>query len=257
MRLILVCQLLLPFSCFAFGQRSPTPEPSKMPVASTSAVEQVKALAADSDCAKYAWKSRGKAPIGFVQGHALLYARAACQPNPVLLEKAGSAEKDVLAHYGLKGEPLLSLYTLMVGAAMRESSGKHCEGVDTSNPTSTGGETAEAGLYQTSWNARSSHASLAPMLGNWKGDCLLEVFNVGTKCSKTSFIAIGSGQGAAFQKKAKSCPAFATDFAAVTFRKLKNHYGPLKRKEAEYLPACQKMLEAVGVIAKGACAEFK
>ena len=46
------------------------------------------------------------------------------------------------------------LFVLLMGLGMRESSGKHCEGRDRSASNSTS-DTAEAGLYQTSWNANT------------------------------------------------------------------------------------------------------
>src|SRR6478672_2605275 len=84
------------------------------------------------------------------------------------------AAKDALKHYedifqkagmdnGKDGtDTLRHLFVLMLGLGMRESSGKHCEGRDRSAHNTTA-ETAEAGLFQTSFNARHASA-LMPRL---------------------------------------------------------------------------------------------
>ena len=89
-------------------------------------------------------------------------------------------------------------------------------------------ETAEAALFQTSFNARSA-TPLLPMLftqytANPSG--FIEVFKEGVHCSAASFENFGSGDGQDFQRLTKECPAFAAEFAAVGLRNIRKHWGP-------------------------------
>lgn len=250
-------------SAFAWGQKKPetfvsAPINLATPGASRA---QVIALAEGSACAKYAWKGRGRAPVGFVIGHALAYANAVCTPgdlaDSVISGPVGSPDRDALAWLAVKTKDTrLATWTLAMGLAQRESSGRMCAGADVTNPSSIKHDTAEAGLYQTSWDARAAHKVLSPMLSSWKGSCLAKEFAEGTKCSALMASGVGTGDGVNFQKRAKLCPAFATDFALVTLRLLRKHYGPLNRKEAEYRAECETMLSGVAVIAKKNCAAF-
>ena len=42
---------------------------------------KIAALASTSSCAQYVWKERGRAPIGYVKGMALTYAKSYCELN--------------------------------------------------------------------------------------------------------------------------------------------------------------------------------
>jgi len=64
---------------------------------------------------------------------------------------------------------------------------------------------------------------------------------------------IGDGPGAAFQTLMKSCPALATDYGVIMLRINKDHFGPVKRKEAELLPECEAMLRSVEAEAVATC----
>ncbi len=70
-------------------------------------------------------------------------------------------------------------YTLLIGLGMMESSGKYCEGRDVSECFTTA-DTAEAGLFQTSYGAHIHSPSLGDLFKTYKdGDksqCLLDVF---------------------------------------------------------------------------------
>lgn len=142
-------------------------------------------------------------------------------------------------------------YTLITGLGMRESSGEHCCGRDTS-ATNTSADTAEAGLFQTSYNSRVFSDELPLLFTYWKEvkatnphKCLLEVFSEGVTCSATNWENYGTGDGEEFQNLAKTCHAFAVEYVAVMLRVSggsKGHYGPLRRREAEVQTACDTML---------------
>jgi hypothetical protein len=63
-------------------------------------------------------------------------------------------------------DTLRHLFVLMIGLGMRESSGRYCEGRDQS-ASNTSADTAEAGLFQTSWNARACCTLTGTILRQW------------------------------------------------------------------------------------------
>lgn len=245
-------------------------EPSNpsRPVVDGYYVEQIKTMAGGSSCASYSWASRGKAPAGYIKGMALTYARSYCrlitsEASPTALAKilsaaAGNSSVDALAHFSSNfsnlsmnvttagAEPLRSLYTLGIGLGMRESSGKYCEGRDMS-ASNTAANTAEAGMFQTSYDSISASAELSKLYAEYKADtskCHLDTFKQGVSSCGQSSIA-GSGAGADYQAFNKSCPAFAAEYAMIMLRVRRNHYGPINRKEAEVTKSCNSMLKSV------------
>ena len=148
--------------------------------------------------ARYACPQRGPAPAGYLKGMALTYGLATSQyklGDRFALEMAKAAgaapRSDALAHYeaefaalGLDcntaGQATLRhLFTLLTGLGMRESSGRACEGRDLSADNLTA-ETAEAGLFQTSFNLRHAHPLLPDLFNQYKGSSeLLDVFMEG------------------------------------------------------------------------------
>ena len=265
---------------YAWGSKRPTPPPTPTPPSpptiptvppaptpNSSYIEQIKSVAASSSCAAYSWSSRGKAPAAYIKGMALNYARSYCRFKDaasapvnhvnIMSAKAGDAAKDALAHYsstfsnsGLAVnaagiDSLRALWTLGVGLGMRESSGKYCEGRDMS-ASNTSASTAEAGMFQTSYDSISGNAELTVLYNEYKSgtkSCFLEVYKAGVSCSDTS--NAGSGEGLAFQKLNKSCPAFAAEYAMMMLRVRRNHYGPINRKEAEVKNVCTTMLKSI------------
>jgi hypothetical protein len=232
--------------------------------ANNSVVTEITNIAKSSSCATYNWKDRGRAPSAYIQGMAVIYAKSLCRyrnrensANIMAQKNRNNTTYDAVTWYESTfdakkmeidvsgGETLKSVYTLLIGLGMRESSGKYCTGYDTSasNHTST---TSEAGLFQTSYSSIGANSELKNVMSNYsagKSKCYLEVFSPGVSCKSQSII--GSGSGADFQRLAKSCPAFAAEYAAITLRTLRKHYGPLNRKEAEVRTQCNDMLNSV------------
>jgi len=230
------------------------------------AIARICDLASNSTIASYSWKNRGKAPAGYIKGMAVSYAKVyydfgAGNANAVEMAKAetSDASKDALKHYeeifqqakmnnSKAGEDTLRhLFVLMLGLGMRESSGKHCEGRDMA-AHNTSAETAEAGLFQTSFNAR--HAS--PLLPKLFTDFMakptpsyLEVFKEGVRCKAANLEHFGEGDGRDFQKLSKECPFFAVEFAAIGLRNIRKHWGPINRRDAEIKPDADSMLKEV------------
>jgi hypothetical protein len=61
----------------------------------------------------------------------------------------------------------------------------------------------------------------------------------------------GTGDGKEFQRLTKACPAFAAEFAAVTLRNRRKHWGPISAKKAETLRDCDTMLRGVQSLVDG------
>ncbi len=220
-------------------------------------------------------------PKGYIKGVALVFARAVCeqQRSDVLVvsqANTGNDVKDALSWYnsnftGLSMpndaagvDTLRHAYTLLIGLGMRESSGEHCVGRDTSASNTTA-DSAEAGAWQTSWDSHGASAELPKLFDKYKADdsgCLLSTFAEGVSCSATDWNNWGSGDGYDFQKLEKECPAFAAEYAAVMLRVAggsKGHYGPLRTKAAEIRPECDALLHQVQEIVEqnpGLCASL-
>lgn len=226
----------------------------------------LESIAANSSCAKVSWPGRGSAPVGYYKGMALTFAKSLCRYKQrellalVMADKnTGNDSRDALSWYNSNfksagmdnstesAATLRHLYTLALGLGMRESSGHYCEGRDMSSSNVTS-DTAEAGLFQTSWNAASASSVLPKLFAQYQGEkgCFLAQFKEGaSSCTSNNLSNYGSGDGKEFQRLSKACPAFATEFAMVVLRTRRNHYGPINRKEAQINSSCDSMLSQI------------
>jgi hypothetical protein len=216
-------------------------------------IDHITRIAGDSDIARYPWKERGVAPKGYIKGMALVFARVYCKlraGDPAAIDmakaKTGNKDCDALAWYdetfvsvGIKNDAsgidtLRHLFVLLMGLGMRESSGRYCEGRDRSASNTTA-ETAEAGLFQTSFNARTASPLLPMLIAQYSANPsgFGDIFKQGVRCSASDLENFGSAEGKEFQRLSKACPAFAVEFAAVGLRHTRKHWGPINRKEAE------------------------
>lgn len=253
------------------SQTPTTPSTNPTPGSSGAYAEHIASIAASStSCLNYSWKNRGKAPAGYIKGIALSYARTLCRlkaneesPTPLakLLSAAkGLTTKDALAHYssifsnlGISNstagqEPLKSVYALGIGLGMRESSGRYCEGWDRSASSSRPSSSGEAGLFQTSYDSMGANSELSKLYAEYKNNkagCFLDVYKSGVSCTSSNMANLGTGAGAEFQSFLKSCPGFATEYAMITLRVLRKHYGPINRYETEVNPSCNQMLTKI------------
>jgi hypothetical protein len=232
------------------------------------AIDQIIRTAAESKVARHFWNQRGVAPGGYIKGMALVYARVYCNlkaGDPAAIEMAkansGDASRDALDWYddifaakGMRNdtagvETLRHLFVLLIGLGMRESSGKYCAGRDTS-ASNMAAETAEAGLFQTSFNASTASPLLPMLFARYSKDPsgFVDVFKEGVTCTSNDLTNFGSGNGAEFQRLSKACPAFAAEFAALGLRHIRKHWGPINRKGAEILPECDTLLREIQAI---------
>ena len=227
----------------------------------TNTFDQIIQIAANSAIARYRWNDRGIAPAGYIKGMALVYARVYCKlkaddtaATEMAKANTGDEAKDALAWYdqkflnvGLNNNidgvhTLRHLFVLLIGLGMRESSGKYCEGRDrgASNTTS---DTAEAGLFQTSYNARTASPELPLLFVQYANSSgFLDIFKEGVICKNTANENFGTGDGKEFQRLSKVCPAFAVEFTAVALRNRRKHWGPINERKAEIRSECDTML---------------
>lgn len=246
----------------------PLPPPAPPPGELTAKQQvDIQSIANTSWIADYDWKDRGSAPVGYTQGMALAFAQTckklkAGHPAAIEMAKANTHndDKDALSWYasdfaklGMSNESagidtLRHLYALMLGSGMRESSGMYCCGRDQSaeNYDST---TCEAGAFQTSYNASGASD---PEFDNLQDEYAagaspgyVEAFSEGVTCSSSDWECYGSGRGEKFQELCKNAPAFAAETHALTLRNLRQHYGPINRKETELKREADEMFKAV------------
>jgi N-acetylmuramoyl-L-alanine amidase/Putative peptidoglycan binding domain len=234
------------------------------PAAITS-IDQLTKMASTSDIARFSWKDRGKAPAGYIKGMALAFGRAYCKfkaNDPAALDMAsknsGDQARDALAWYddvfGTAGmsndasgaDTLRHLFVLLTGLGMRESSGQYCAGRDTTANNTTA-DTAEAGLFQVSFDAAKASPLLPKIFAQYKANPsgFIDVFKEGVRCSAADLQNFGTGDGEAFQRLCKECPAFAAEFAAVGLRHIRKHWGPIIRKQAQVRPECDALLRQI------------
>jgi hypothetical protein len=245
--------------------------------AAAATLDLITTIAGQSPIARRNWPGRGVAPRGYIKGMALTFARVLCKLKggdaaavEMAKAKTGDDSRDALSWYNQKflaagmrndvagPDTLRHLFVLMVGLGMRESSGRYCEGRDRSAHNVTA-ETAEAGLFQTSFDARTASPLMPTVFVEYqhKPAGFVDVFKEGVTCRASDLQNFGSGPGAEFQRLSKESPAFAAEFAAVGLRNIRKHWGPINTRAAEVVPDCDTMLAQVQAIvdaSPGLCA---
>jgi uncharacterized protein (TIGR02594 family) len=231
-------------------------------------IQKIIDLAKASALAKHSWPDRGVAPIGYTVGMALAYGLAvqALENNnatAVAIAQAatGTPDKDALVLYadeladmgwdtsqdGI--DTLRYLFCFLTALGPRESSGNHWCGRDMS-ASNTSAETAESGLFQTSWNIKSSSPEMAKLFDFFWADPngFNSEFDEGVQPTTGNLSNYGSGQGAQYQWLAKFCPAFAVYTTAVGLRVRCQHWGPVARKEVTLTDKADVLFYAVQLL---------
>ena len=231
-------------------------------------------IASEHSAASINWPDRGQAPAGYIPGMALCYALAVTWlPDDsadipgftrAMAQAAGNPSTDALAYLAPEFarldmdnssdgiDTLRHLFVLLVGLGMRESSGQYCEGRDTTAANVTA-DTAEAGLFQMSWNMRTAHPYIPELLEYYLDDPngFLPTFRDGVTPNAADLQVYGSGAGATYQWLAKYCPAFAVMTAAIGLRTRRSHWGPVNRREVTLSSTVNDLLLAVqGIISQ-------
>lgn len=236
-------------------------------------IDAITKIAENSTIANYNWNDRGKAPKGYTAGVALCFALAIirlAEDDPAALTMAQSERdnnEDALHWYrstfrdlGMDNskdgvDTLRHLFVMMLGLGMRESSGKYCEGRDMS-ATNVASDTAEAGMYQTSWNIRSCCSDIPPLLQEYwdNPNGFLKTFQKDIGPDSNDLGNFGSGDGAKYQFLSKFAPAFHAYVTALGMRYLggeNGHWGPIRRGEVEIRVDADDMLLEVQKLMQG------
>lgn len=134
----------------------------------------------------------------------------------------------------------------VMGVGMRESSGRYCEGRDLS-ASNVQSETAEAGLFQTSWNIKAASSAIPPLLEEfWANPTgFLGTFKEGVSATANNLNCYGSGDGVQYQWLSRFAPLFHVMVTGVGLRKLRSHWGPIGRREVEIKREADELLMAV------------
>lgn len=234
-------------------------------VISTNIIDKVVRAALASPLSRHVWTGRGVAPSGYVKGMAVAYGNVYAKWKSgdaaalVMAQGSGNSARDALAWYGIHVGPgvdtLRKTFVLLTGLGMRESSGNPFTGRDRS-AKNVAADTAEAGLFQQSWNSRTASPDLPKLFAQYMAhpDGFLPIFREGNVAHPRELENYGSGDGAAFQRLAKSCPAFAVEAAAVGLRTVRTHWGPIDRREAEMRPEADHLFQQVQTIIDAAAA---
>jgi murein DD-endopeptidase MepM/ murein hydrolase activator NlpD len=263
-------------------------------------VPKILELVAASPLVKYRWKDRGRSPIGYLKGMALTYARVYCNYQTGLglpqhsrdkfafeMAKGAMANsnttKDAIARYASQFRQLgadvrqdgagvlRSLFTILFGLGMRESSGKHCAGWDRGKLNGWGNPekavepsptNSEAGIFQISYDIGMDKGLFKELYDKYKSGqspSLLAYFSEGVSCNAKDKENFGTGVGMEFQQFSKDYPAFTAELAALALRTRANHWGPIRKNTAELLPDTWKLLTAIenAVDNLGGCANVK
>ncbi|MCJ8278152.1 MAG: hypothetical protein HRT44_08120, partial [Bdellovibrionales bacterium] len=196
---------------------------------------------------------------GAYYGLVLTMARSICRSNDDLVRMAivtgRGGRNDALSHYGQppqnERESLVRTYTLLLSHIYQETSGEFWEGVDITNSSSFTSETAEAGLCQSSNNihnvgSESARRGFARLNQEYQNSdlCLTDTFSRGLN-PESGREVIGSGDGAEFQRLMRTCPASAVEHCAIAIRHGMRWFGPLIKKKAPYIQACENTMERV------------
>ena len=249
-----------------YTHKLPVPPPPPPPGALTPDQQvMVMRIANESEIASYDWEDRGVGPGGWIMGLALSFAQTykklkAGHPAAQRIARANTHDDDDVCQVyreefddlGMSNEVggsdvLRHIYAFLIGMAMRESSGQHCCGRDQS-ADNVSSDTCEAGMFQQSYNSFSCDSTLDPLMDEYLDGLspgYLDAFSTGVSCSSSDWENYGSGRGEEFQELCKNAPAFSAEACAVGLRVLKDHWGPVKRKEVELRRDADAMLKAV------------
>jgi hypothetical protein len=233
-------------------------------MAHAPAVPLITTIAAHSPLAKFKWDVAGMAPIGYVKGMAVAFARAYCKLKlgvAAAIDMArpdiGDDERDALTHYRFSfiehgmdnshggADVLRHLFVLMYGLGLRESSGEYNVGKDFGNHNPAA-SSAEAGLFQVSFDSHRSTLLMDKLFMEYRGSTdFLDIFKEGINHGAKDPKNYGNGAIAEFQKLTKECPAFAVEYAALALRHVRQYSGPINRKKVQIVRECDEMFHSV------------
>jgi len=222
-------------------------------------------LANGTPIASFNWADRGVAPPAYVRGMAVGFARTYCKLNAnrdaasetAVAVDPNDTATDALAFLATDFanasmdnsnsgvDVLRHVFVLLMGLGMRESSGQFCTGMFQPD-NNTDAATAEAGLFQVSFNSASAHFLLPAMFQQYKGSTdFQDIFSVGVTCDADNWKNWGTGDGQDFQALTKNCPAFAVEYAALAVRKVRQLWAPINKSKVELKSEADDLFKTV------------
>jgi hypothetical protein len=245
----------------------------------------------DSPLRTYRWNSIGLAPLAYLKGMALTYARVYCHyrlepgqpenfrdPFAVKMAKAAAPNADITtdavakfaaqlqalgADLSVAGVDVLrSVFTILFGLGMCESSGKFCAGWDLCKQEPPKADNSEAGLFQISYDIgagvkgsdfKDLYDAYRKLKPGRPGSSFFDVFSEGITCTfgvncklyRDGGEIFGAGPGREFQQFCKDNPAFSVELAALGLRVRANHWGTINRSEVEIQEDAWTLLKSV------------
>jgi hypothetical protein len=241
-----------------------------------------------SPLVNFDWNRHGKAPIGYLKGMALTFARVYCKleasdASAQVMARADSNKPgiDALSVYkrdfadlnmdnSADGpDTLRHLFVLLTGLGIRESSGKYCEGRDMSakgaHDTPVDFRTAEAGVFQMSFTlgVGSSDAQFAPLRNLYEQLRVIpysgyrDVFMEGVPCKPELLTDFGPSAAGRFREFCVMQPALSAELAALGLRMRRHHWGPIERHTVTLSADCDALFANVqAVVDEGQCCPF-
>ena len=214
---------------------------------------------------EYMWPDRGHAPraylLGMAVGYAVVYKRLASDPTVQAMARPvdlANKHTDALAIYAdrfaqaglpLDDKPavrLRRLYVLLTGLGMRESSGIYCTGVYAPDQNFAS-DTAEAGLFQASYNLVRGNPEYEPIRARYAGSTDLRViFSDQVACNPDQLQNWGDEpNGVEFQRLTKDCPAFAIEVALLGLRNRARLWAPMRQRSVTLSQKWDYILQSV------------
>lgn len=233
----------------------------------TSQFQPILDFVAQSPFRKFKWSlGQGVMPIGYMKGMALAYARVYCKllafaPEAIAMAVADrqSSKTDALSWYGetyadlgldnsANGVATLrNLFNMLIGLGVHESSGRYFCGRDR-NANFTESDSAEAGLFQASYGARTANSNMQSLYEAYKDhNDMLDVFKEGVGPPDSDNLKNWGHQaeGLNWQKLTKECPAFAAEYAALCLRYHRSEFGTIRDRKVEVTAGCDAFLKGV------------
>lgn len=232
--------------------------PQKFALSKLEVRKKIARMADRSQCSNLRVSNRsafGAVP-GYFHGVLYTFARSVCRSNDIpklaMLESKAKPTSSLLIRASTKkaDQKLVSAYATVLSLGSAESNGNFRAGRDVTGGNYSG-DTAEAGLFQTSNSVRGylsnranagldkledQYSSMDPSL------CMVDIFK--QSAATHSPRPTGRGEGARMQKLLLNCPALAVEHAAITIQN-SSHYGTLNTGLARPIPACRKLIENV------------
>ncbi len=231
----------------------------------------IEQLVVASPLGRFKWPpNRGRAPIGYLKGMAIVYARVYCKwkaNDPFVLEmakKAGTSNSDALKWYAARFQAagldnstdgvdtLRHVFVFLVGLGMIESAGRFDEGRDLS-ADNTAATTAEAGLFQVSHSVGVGSDRIADgwlkrhyqLLRRRYYSGLMDVFREGVNVRQNRLRGFGDTEGGLFREFCVLEPALVAELVALGIRKRRAHWGPITNRHVTINTDCDQLLRDV------------